>query len=582
MATIEPNNRLRLLKCPLTINNKNQITFENEPAQYNYFNNLPNLPIDEITYQRKNSIIRYPDNIDNLVNYNYCMYQNFNFGNKWFYAYIIGMRFVNPNMTEIQIATDCFQTWQFDLTWKPSFVEREMIIDDTIGKNTLPENLEIGEPIINWKSGSTDISNLFMRIIVGIADDKLVIGDRIWNFNGNNLNNLPNTLLYVLTDDINFLMNKLNNNEYGQKVFTAFTVPNFAIGRYIVEHHDDIYQEGEHYILPIIHDLEEIGQSNHLTSIPDNLAGYTPINNKLYCYPYNYLTLNFNGNSKLYRFENFADRNDIAFSFISELNPNPTCLCSPMNYRQYNQNNRNNLDAFVLKGYPILSTRTDYFNAWLAQNSQTLSLNLQSLTTNNMYDNLSNNMSQLSNIVGLGLNTVDGFLGLAGQTESNSMLPIASTEMGIMSGIGRSISNAGQMSLTKQRNNANYELNTKLALAQQTKQQLVPDIISTGSSGATYLAYSLYQNGFYTNFCIKPEYAKRIDDYFSMFGYSTNEVKIPNTNTRPNWNYVKTIGANILANIPQEDLEYIKSLFDNGITLWHNPDTYLDYSKTNK
>lgn len=65
-------------------------------------------------------------NIEDLITYNYCMYQNEQFSDKWFYAFITGMRYVNHNMTEISLLTDVFQTWQFDLDFKASFIEREM------------------------------------------------------------------------------------------------------------------------------------------------------------------------------------------------------------------------------------------------------------------------------------------------------------------------------------------------------------------------------------------------------------------------------------------------------------------------
>lgn len=55
------------------------------------------------------------------------MYQNENYGKKWFYAFITNMTYENDGMTSITIATDVFQTWQFDINFKESFVEREMI-----------------------------------------------------------------------------------------------------------------------------------------------------------------------------------------------------------------------------------------------------------------------------------------------------------------------------------------------------------------------------------------------------------------------------------------------------------------------
>ena len=125
----------------------NQIKFASATAQYNYFNSLTKLESSNFTYQRKDNVIRYPAHIDTLMEYDYCMYQNSNYTNKWFYAYIVRMEYVNDNMTNIYIKTDPYQTWQFDLTFKQSFVEREHVNDDTIGANLLPEDLELGEYI---------------------------------------------------------------------------------------------------------------------------------------------------------------------------------------------------------------------------------------------------------------------------------------------------------------------------------------------------------------------------------------------------------------------------------------------------
>ena len=90
------------------------------------------------------------------------------------------------------------------------------------------------------------------------------------------------------------------------------------------------------------------------------------------------------------------------------------------------------------------------------------------------------------------------------------------------------------------------------------------------------------RNGFsFYKMAIKQEYAKIIDDFFSMYGYKVNEVKIPNITGRQNWNYVKTIDCNLLGDIPQEDMQKLKDIFNSGVTFWHNPNTFLDYSQSN-
>ena len=146
---VTPDTEIILLKVPLELDNKNQLTFSNSTAQYNYFYNCPKIIADNCTYQRKDSIVRFPAHIDSILEYNYCMYQNEYYSNKWFYCFITDKKYINDNMTELTIKTDVFQTWQFDLTYKRCFVEREHVNDDTIGLHTVPEQLEIGDYVQN-------------------------------------------------------------------------------------------------------------------------------------------------------------------------------------------------------------------------------------------------------------------------------------------------------------------------------------------------------------------------------------------------------------------------------------------------
>lgn len=96
--------------------------------------------------------------------------------------------------------------------------------------------------------------------------------------------------------------------------------------------------------------------------------------------------------------------------------------------------------------------------------------------------------------------------------------------------------------------------------------------INTASNCNTFY---FYQMG------IKEEYARMIDNYFTMYGYKVNTLKVPNINGRKHWNYIKTIGSIITGQAPNDAIIKLKEIFDNGITLWHNTDTFLDYSQEN-
>lgn len=87
---------------------------------------------------------------------------------------------------------------------------------------------------------------------------------------------------------------------------------------------------------------------------------------------------------------------------------------------------------------------------------------------------------------------------------------------------------------------------------------------------------------FFYHKSIKQEFAKIIDDFFSMYGYKVNDVKVPNITGRLNWNYVKLLNPNIEgSNIPEAELNEYKKQLENGITFWHNPATFRDYTQSN-
>ena len=128
-----------------------------------------------------------------------------------------------------------------------------------------------------------------------------------------------------------------------------------------------------------------------------------------------------------------------------------------------------------------------------------------------------------------------------------------------------------------------FDLYKQGLMAEVEKHKLLPDNATMGSTNATLLGYNMFTTeNVFTRYNIKAQFAQRIDQYFDMFGYLTNTLKIPNINNRPNWNYIKLAGANLLGEIPEADLQEIKGLFNDGITLWHNATTFLDYSQNNR
>lgn len=77
------------------------------------------------------------------------------------------------------------------------------------------------------------------------------------------------------------------------------------------------------------------------------------------------------------------------------------------------------------------------------------------------------------------------------------------------------------------------------------------------------------------------EYKQKLEKIWNMRGYATNTIDYPNLRSKLSWNYIQTVKCNIKGtNIDPNDLEKIKRVFDNGITLWHNKNVG-DYSQNN-
>ena len=512
---VTPQTKIKLLKVPFEMDNKNQLTFRNKDEQYNYFNTLPNIKIDECSYQRKDSIIRYPQNIDEILQYNYVMYQNENYPNKWFYAFITNMEYDNENMTKISIKTDVFQTWQFDIIYKQMFVEREHVIDDTIGKNTVPENLETGEYICDKLNYYDKLDDLYYILQVTEWDN----GEKIYS---TNLGGIPVSYGLYVSDTPLLIANLCKiyaNNEKSDAIIGAYVCPKIFLdidlsvnGRY----------QGQNTPFNDTFYIEK----------PSTLDGYTPKNNKLLTFPYCYLNLsNNNGSSNTYQYELMGELPEKPNNCVFNIKGVPVVGCSikcvPFNYKN-SQEYYNEEEGIMAGKFPTLSWSTDEYINWLTQNSVNIGLGVAS--------------SLISSATGI----ATGNPVIAGSSLVKGAMGIANT------------------------------------LSQIYEHSFTPNSARGNTNGGDINVCDKANGFYFYQMNIKKEYAKIIDDYFSMYGYKVNSVKIPNINTRANWNYVKTINANILGDIPQTDIQELKNIFDEGVTLWHNPNTFLDYSQNNK
>ena len=521
---ITPDSDIILLKVPFEMDNDNELTFSDATSQYNYFNSLNGLELENATYQRKDGVLRWPGSFDDIVGYNYCMYQNTHFSNKWFYAFIEDIKFENPNMTSIKLNTDVWQTWQFDIVYNKMFVEREHVNDDTVGKNILPEDLELGEMICNGHSMDTTINNVTsdLTYVISSAVNLWIIdaaSNKYATATPTRYNGILSGTQYFRFDTASALQNKLQQvANYGQidAINGLFMAP-----KSLCTLRPNSTTEIAESSSPVTH-------TNTITK-QTTIDGYTPKNNKLLTGQFNYLLVsNNNGGSGVYFYEDFSTTNCV-FDVAMCLTPGISIRMIPKNYKRLTT-----FDDFGINmgKLPVCSYVCDMYTNWLTQNSV--------------------------NVPIIGQVSVDNF-SIGSALASVTASAIGKSATGVASGIV----GVGNAMIQKRQ----HEL-----IPPQSKGNLNAGDVITASNKNTFHFYKM---------SIKRQYAELIDDYFSAYGYQINNYKIPNITGRTNWNYVKTVNCNIVGDIPQKDLQELKSIFNNGVTFWHNPSTFLDYSQSN-
>lgn len=539
MAVIEPNTEIYLLKSPIEPDNDNQLSFANATAQHAYFSGLPKVTLENATFQRKDGYIRWPASMESVLSYNYCMYRNKSYGNKWFYAFITDVQWLSNDSCGITIKTDVWQTWQFDITFKQCFVEREHVNDDTFGKHTVPEGLEYGEYIVNSKTNMGSSYGFDDCVLVAQVSDLLKGMPDSWENRSRVYGGIPNGCWFIplysdsgtpmYTNFTNFVLSYDAENK-ADAIVGMFIMPKALLGLT----NDPIIQDFERVPFPFSAYVPQISYSAYQIGVytiskPTVIDGYTPKNNKTLCSPYSYLMISNNGGTDIsYAWEEFNGTP----SFTERGIPNQGCdiKLTPSNYKKTDLSGGYEWSVSRQK-LPTVSWNSNFYLNWVAVNGKYMEVQA-GLTGLNWASNM-----------------------LSGMLTGNVGGMVSSTV-----GLGQQVAQQAQ---------------------QVREAKMTPDS-ARGNTNTGDLNYAVGKNCFSAyKMTIKAEYAKIIDDYFTQFGYKVNSLKVPNITGRRYWNYVKTHGCNITGDVPQSDIEEIKGLFNRGITIWHDSSKFLDYSQNN-
>ena len=566
MGIFEPDSLIQLCNVPINITAKNQLDFSDASSQLAYFSSHVVISFNDFTFQRKDKSIKIPIEIDKFysLNANYVIYRNRYYSDKYFYCFITNAKYINQSTTEIEIKTDVFQTWQFDINIKQSYIIRETVADDTLFLHTLPENLETGElkcmkniKMFNYfDSGDSATFNSNYRALIGLSEKfKGTPNDEIDldTYIGGTANCV---YYYAVQPKYIRKMVKILTG-YGQldAILYCVAVPSIMfIGTLI----DYILPTGmEMSDPPIIERVSDtdVNPSMHIDNTYLNLNtidGYTPKNNKCYCYPYNYVHIENPIGAKLnLKYEMFYNINDINLEYCDVISATPS---RRLFFPYYNSNDglpSYEQNSIAINNFPDIPWKYDIYKNYIARNKNSLAVDYG------------------KKFIGLGLAAYGaGSAAMAADTAGASVSPEQQENL------SNSVNKLGSSS---------QDLLTSLANLKDRSNQ--PDNIK-GCTNGSEISRANFINIYWQCYCCKYEYITIIDKYFSMYGYTVNRIDYVNYKTRPAWNYIETKNINIVnsdsgSGVPDSDLTEICNIFNNGVTIWHHPDYFCNYNINN-
>lgn len=360
MAYVVPNSEIQFFRNPnIDPDYENTIYFPDPASKDAYFDNLPHLTVSNCYYQREErEWCRVELPMSQLYNRTYMRFRNTSFENKWFYAFITEVVYVNNITTQVYYTIDKMMTWMGDFDVDECFVERNHSLTDNIGDNVVVERFDVGEKVYN------DVST------TGYMDEYCFLlaqtPTRVYPTPSSSRYGYYSGLVYHYFSDVGALNSWLSVADQSDidAIQGLYYVP--------VRFFPNIVRPSDGVTNPAYGPIELGCNIAKPVAGHTTIDGHTPRNNKLYTYPfYNLLVKSTEGESKEFRFERFktayaqfkirgivGEQSQISLIPLSYNHPNATDYC-------YN-------DAMILTGFPMCSWNIDTYKAFLAQQLVTL------------------------------------------------------------------------------------------------------------------------------------------------------------------------------------------------------------------
>lgn len=264
--------------------------------------------------------------------------------------------------------------------------------------------------------------------------------------------------------------------------------------------------------------------SSEFQSFQEGTESYIPQNKKLLTYPYKLCALdNFQGEVEQFRWEECNNKGTLELAIEGAALPKPSMICFPINYKDLTatdtHTNNYSQQMVVYNNFPSCPYITDAYAAWVSQYGTSKAI------------------SQAASVV-------IGGVSLAASIGTGNIPGMVASTAGVIESV------------------ANFN--------QEQKSHQIHSAQLHGSISESGLQYARDMIGFrLTHYSIKNKAAKRIDNFFTRYGYRVDEVKVPNITGRQYVNYVKCQSGHVGGNIAIDAKLAMEQALSRGTSFWH-------------
>lgn len=526
-----PNTNLRLLSTPLESDYSNTLYFASITAQTTYFTSKTVKVISDFNYIKKDNSIAINEHIDSLYNCNYVMYQNSNFTNKWFYAFIVRMEWLSNNSTRIYLATDVIQTWFFDITYYQSYIDRCHSDTDIIGDNIVPEDFTGAGRGGYDQAGSQDLTPNWVTVFATTQPDGTP---------------LPPTDLSGIVSGTGAAWRGLYNNATLTSLLNQYVKNGTAtavakIQQWPAGNHSATFSFAKH---------------------PSTINGYSPKNKKLLSGAFISCYMSMFGQELEFNPE-YITGNSVSVQIVVD-DTSGSVGCTVTNYGNSNIANFSLVAVIPESSWAYNQYKNDYnlhsgSNA-IYQERMRYQRNLNAANAN--VGAVQGIASTIAGVVDT-INPVTWALG-KGRQAVNSVVEGAQQTY-------------NQGAIAGWYEKGVDEISQDLATI--TESYNAP---ATGSVATSNIYIAGNKTALSYGYKVPPyDIIKRCDDYLTVYGYKQSTYKVPNLHARLNWTYIRTLGLRASGNFPDEDMDLIKRIFDKGIFFWSSTAVFGNFDQLN-